>query len=777
MSESIDPQTGLTAAQVAHQAATGAKNTPLKPLTASVKTIIAQNTLTLFNFVNLALGVLIFTTGSYKNLLFLGVAIVNTAIGTFQEIRAKHKLDAMSILAESPVTVRRDGQEQAISQAELVVGDLLLLHRGDQVPVDGMIAATSGIEADESPLTGESDPITKTVGAQLLSGSFIVAGNALMQVTAVGDATFAAKLALEAKQGQDTQSQLLTTINRIIKILTYVLIPLGIALFTVSMVRRGAYDRAVLSTSAAVIGMIPEGLVLLTNVALAVSARNLASKRVLVRALPAIEALARVDTICLDKTGTITSGRLQLDHVQAYDHYDDAAVTQAAAAVVYALNDDNETAMAIKHAASDPHKKPVATVPFSSARKWSGATFSDRSLLIGAPEFVFGPSLPQTAQAQVQAAAESGLRVLVVAKAQALTPELPGLVLIGLLFIADELRPTAADTMRFFTTQGVDLKVISGDNPVTVTNVAKQAQLPHADANIDMTTVADDADYQQLVTTHTVFGRVTPAQKKRLIAALQTAGHTVAMTGDGVNDVLALRQSDCAIAMASGAEAAKSIADFVLLDSNFAAMNGVLNEGRRVINNIERVASMYLVKTIFSVILTAIFLFLPLDYPITPINLTPVSAIAVAIPSFLLTLEPNFDRVIGQFMQKVMTIAAPGAIAIVLYTLILTWGEYTFHWSFNATSTMVVLMIAIIELHVLFIVARPFNRYKAAMLITLVIALFGTFFVAGKVFSLANLWRLDRFIVYGPLIASSLPVYVFLQEFLGKRVLSKINWR
>jgi cation-transporting ATPase E len=433
--------------------------------------------------------------------------------------------------------------------------------------------------------------------------------------------------------------------------------------------------------------------------------------------------------------------------------------------------------MAIKHAYPDPQTPAQATVPFSSARKWSGATFADRSLVIGAPEFVFGDTLPSQVQAQIQTAASAGLRVLVVAQAAALTAALPALDLIGLVFIADELRPTAADTFRFFTTQGVDLKVISGDNPVTVANVAKQAQLPHAEAYVDMTTIADDADYQQLASTYTVFGRVTPAQKKRLIAALQALGHTVAMTGDGVNDVLALRQSDCAIAMASGAEAAKSIADFVLLDSNFDALNGVLNEGRRVINNIERVASMYLVKTIFSVILTAIFVFLPLDYPIIPINLTPVSAIAVAIPSFFLTLEPNFDRVVGQFMQKVMTIAAPGAIAIVGYTLVLTWGEYFFHWSFNATSTMVVLMIAIIEFHVLFLVARPFNRYKSVMMVALLVILFGIFFIFGKPFSLANLWRFDRFIIYGPLVASSLPVYVFLQEFLGKRILSKINWR
>ncbi|WP_390407699.1 HAD-IC family P-type ATPase [Lacticaseibacillus jixiensis] len=768
---------GLTTQEVDQAIQAGQQNVQLKPLTQSIGAIITQNTLTLFNFVNLALGALIFTTGSYKNLLFLGVAIINTAIGTFQEIRAKHKIDAMSILAETPATVRRNGETIQIPQAQLVQGDLVLLQRGAQIPVDGTLLATNGIEVDESPLTGESDPIAKQPGDQLLSGSFIVAGSASMQVTAVGEATFAASLALEAKQGADTTSQLLTTINRIIKILTYVLIPLGLALFTVSMLRRGVYNRAVLSTSAAVIGMIPEGLVLLTNVALAVSARNLANKRVLVRALPALESLARVDTICLDKTGTITSGHLQVASVQATADLDEAAIGQAAAAVVYALNDDNETALAIKAAYADPKLTAKATVPFSSARKYSGASFNNgQHWLIGAPEFIFtqlAPSVEHT----IRQAAQSGLRVLAVAQAQALVPQLIAPQLLGLIFIADEVRPTAETTFKFFANQGVTMKVISGDNPLTVARVAQNAGLAGTDHYIDMSTVGPTADYHDLANANTVFGRVTPAQKKALIQAMQAAGHTVAMTGDGVNDVLALRQSDCAIAMASGAEAASSIADFVLLDSNFDALNGVLNEGRRVINNIERVASMFLVKTIFSVILTAIFVFLPLDYPITPINLTPVSAIAVAIPSFLLTFEPNFSRVSGQFMHKVMTVAAPGAIAIVAYTLVLTWGEYFFHWSFAATSTMVVLMIAVIELHVLFLNTRPFNRYKSFMMIALLVILFGVFFIVNPVFSLANLWRFDRFIVYAPLIASSPVVYMFLQEFLGKRVLAKIRWR
>lgn len=774
------PLTGLTSQQVTKKMAAGEHNTKPVSLTRSPSAIIKSNTLTLFNFVNLALGVLIATTGSYANLLFLFVAIINTAIGTFQELRAKRQLDKMTILAETPAQVIRDGQLTAVPQEKIVLGDLIQLHRGDQIPVDGTIRQTAGAEVDESPLTGEANAIDKHPGDALMSGSFIVAGQLLMQATAVGADTFAAKITDSAKAARHPQSQLLATINRIIQILTYVLIPLGAVYFTVAMIRRGNYNRAILSTAAAMIGMIPEGLVLLTNVALAVSAMNLGRKRVLVSALPAIEALARVDVLCLDKTGTITSGQLRVAGVYPERGETEDTVTQAATAVTYALNDDNETALAIKQAwPQTPSVTTVSTVPFSSSRKWSGATFADgRSLLMGAPEFIFGAGLPQASRDRIKHATQAGFRVLAVASTDhGLTAPLQGVQLLGFITIADEVRPAAAETLAFFGTQDVTLKVISGDNPLTVANVAQQAALPHADQAIDMSTVADDADFTALAERYTVFGRVTPPQKKQLIAALQQNGHTVAMTGDGVNDVPALRQSDCAIAMASGAEAAKSIADFTLLDSNFDAMTGVLNEGRRVINNIERVASMYLIKTIFSVILTAIFVFLPLDYPITPINLTPVSAICVAIPSFFLTLEPNFTRVSGRFLQKVMTIAAPAALAIVIYTLLLTRFEYVFNWSFALTSTLVVFMIGVIEYHVVLLVSRPFNRYKAAMVLLVAIMFFLTFFVVNRVFALANLWDWGRALFYLPLLASSVPVYLLLQEFLGRRILSKINWR
>ncbi|HAJ55616.1 MAG TPA: magnesium-transporting ATPase, partial [Lactobacillus sp.] len=404
--QNISPDQGLSAQQVQQRFDNGQHNLPLKPLTRSIGQIIQVNTFTLFNLVNVVLGALIITTGSYKNLLFLGVAIINTAIGTIQEIQAKRQIDKMSILAAAHATVIRDGQQQKIDLEQLVMDDMVLLKRGDQIPVDGTVVATNGLESDESPLTGESRPITKKVGDPLLSGSFVVSGQATMQVTAVGKDTFAAKLSLEAKAEKASQSQLLATINRIIRVLTYVLIPIGIILFSVSMIRRGNYNRAILTTSAAMIGMIPEGLVLLTNVALAVSARNLAVKRVLVRALPAIEALARVDTICLDKTGTITSGKLKVANTLPATGHTAEDVTSAAAAIVYALNDDNETALAIKAAIdADANQQVTQTMPFSSARKWSGAVVDGRALFMGAPQFTFGEQLPTDIATQIKQAA------------------------------------------------------------------------------------------------------------------------------------------------------------------------------------------------------------------------------------------------------------------------------------------------------------------------------------------------------------------------------------
>ena len=778
--QKISPDQGLSEEQVQQRIDAGQHNLPLKPLTRSISQIIKVNTFTLFNLVNVVLGALIITTGSYKNLLFLGVAIINTAIGTIQEIQAKRQIDKMSILAATRATVIRNGQVEKVELEQLVMDDMVILKRGDQIPVDGTVVATNGLESDESPLTGESRPIAKKVGDTLLSGAFVVSGQATMQVTAVGDATFAAKLALEAKAEKASQSQLLATINRIIRVLTYVLIPIGVILFTVSMIRRGHYNRAILTTSAAMIGMIPEGLVLLTNVALAVSARNLAVKRVLVRALPAIEALARVDTICLDKTGTITSGKLKVTDTLPADGRTAKDVTRAAAAIVYALNDDNETALAIKAAAdADANQQVTQTVPFSSARKWSGAVVDGQALFMGAPQFTFGDQLPAAITAKIQKAAANGYRVLAVGTATQLTQPLVNPQLIGLILITDELRPTAINTFDFFKTQGVALKVISGDDPTTVANIAKQAHLEGADRSVDMSTISADAtaaDFQTLVNQYNVFGRVTPDQKKQLIMAYQALGHTVAMTGDGVNDVLALRQSDCSIAMASGADAASSIADFVLLDSNFDAMTGVLNEGRRVINNIQRSASLFLVKNIFSFLLSIVALALPLAYPFQPLQLSLVTFATIGAPAFFLALEPNHELVHGKFMRNVLRRALPGGLTDFLLVFCAQGFGYAFDIPSDMVGTICTLVILCVGLQILWGVCIPFTPLHWAIWGSMTVAGVGGVFLLARWLPLVRL-DLGGTLVLVVLLALSAPTLAGL-VFMGERLHGMVNdWK
>nr|WP_141373521.1 cation-translocating P-type ATPase [Levilactobacillus brevis] len=770
-------ETGLTPEEVKQRVATGQQNDPLPPLTRSIKQIFRDNLVTLFNLINVLLGALVLVTGSYKNLLFLGVVVVNTAIGIFQEIRSKLQVDKLALLSESKSRIRRAGKIAAHPQEDIVQDDILEIGRGDQLPVDALIRQTAGLEVDESQITGESTPIIKTTGETLTSGSVILAGRAAVQATTVGHGSFVKQLAHSAKQKRRTASQLLTIINRIIKALTFAIIPLGVALFVSSMMRGQDLNRAILGTVASMVGMIPEGLVLLTSVALAAGAFTLGRRHVLVRELPAIEALARVDVLCLDKTGTITSGQLQLDRVEPWAETNLEATQTILAQLVAATGDDNETAQAIQQALGRPTVTATTVLPFSSGRKWSGAIWDKQAYVMGAPEFIFD-QVPADLQARIHTLAGQGYRVLVLAAAKALTTPRPTAPrALGLILITDELRPRAKDTFSFFANQDVALKVISGDNPVTVASIAQRAEIVGAERLVDMSQVGETPDYGQLVRDYTVFGRVTPQQKEQLIKAYQAAGHTVAMTGDGVNDLLALRQADCSIAMASGSEATKSLADFVLVDSNFDAMINVLNEGRRVINNVERVASLFLIKTMYSVVLTLIFIFMSRSYPFEPIQLTPISSLMVGIPTFFLALQPNYARIADRFMKQVMEIAAPAAVCVVGYILVVMALGTQFQLSFATTSTLSVLMTGLISLNALLMVARPLNRFKIGLVVAMA-ALFAIIFLFfGPIFSLVNLlnWRLA--LIYLPLMVSVEPIFLLVQDILGRRILSRIRWR
>ncbi|WP_414949584.1 cation-translocating P-type ATPase [Levilactobacillus brevis] len=770
-------ETGLTPEEVKQRVAAGQQNDPLPPLTRSIKQIFRDNLVTLFNLINVLLGALVLVTGSYKNLLFLGVVVVNTAIGIFQEIRSKRQVDKLALLSESKSRIRRAGKIAAHPQEDIVQDDILEIGRGDQLPVDALIRQTAGLEVDESQITGESTPIIKTTGETLTSGSVILAGRAAVQATTVGHGSFVKQLAHSAKQKRRTASQLLTIINRIIKALTFAIIPLGVALFVSSMMRGQDLNRAILGTVASMVGMIPEGLVLLTSVALAAGALTLGRRHVLVRELPAIEALARVDVLCLDKTGTITSGQLQLDRVEPWAETNLEATQTILAQLVAATGDDNETAQAIQQTLGTPTVTATTVLPFSSGRKWSGAIWDKQAYVMGAPEFIFD-QVPADLQARIHTLAGQGYRVLVLAAAKALTTPRPTAPrALGLILITDELRPRAKDTFSFFANQDVALKVISGDNPVTVASIAQRAEIAGAKRLVDMSQVGETPDYGQLVRDYTVFGRVTPQQKEQLIKAYQAAGHTVAMTGDGVNDLLALRQADCSIAMASGSEATKSLADFVLVDSNFDAMINVLNEGRRVINNVERVASLFLIKTMYSVVLTLIFIFMSRSYPFEPIQLTPISSLMVGIPTFFLALQPNYARIADRFMKQVMEIAAPAAVCVVGYILVVMALGTQFQLSFATTSTLSVLMTGLISLNALLMVARPLNRFKIGLVVAMA-ALFAIIFLFfGPIFSLVNLlnWRLA--LIYLPLMVSVEPIFLLVQDILGRRILSRIRWR
>lgn len=761
--------TGLTSDQVETRIKNGQVNTPPKPLTRSIKRIIIDNTFTWFNLLNLFIAGIIIYTGSYKNLLFLLVAFVNTAIGIIQEIRSKRQVDQMAILNQNRVDVLRNGSHQAIPIEDIVLDDVVFLKRGDQIVADGIVRQTSGVEVDESQLTGESKPIAKQINDPLMSGSFIVSGRLIMQVTAVGHDSFAAKLTHAAKQEKKTASILLDTINQIIKFLTFIIVPLGGALFASKILHHTSINMAILGTSAAVIGMIPEGLVLLTSVALAVGARNLAQHHVLVRTLSAIEALARVDVIALDKTGTLTTGRLKVKQALPQTSKIDATqLQQIASNVVFALDDDNETALAIKRNNPTPEKWQMKYgIAFSSARKWSGVTFEEfGSYLIGAPEYLLTDQYAQYDNELSDYAAQ-GYRIIAIAHSDEdlNSQELPKDVsLLGFLLIEDELRPTSAKTLEYFRTQDVAIKLISGDNPKTVVQIAKQAGLGDHLAFIDMSQVKDGTDYQQLVKDYQIFGRVSPTQKRDLIKAYQNDGHTVAMTGDGVNDILALRQADCSIAMATGSEATKSIANFVLLDSDFDAMIHVLNEGRRVINNIERVASLFLIKTTYSVVLSILFIFIQSNYPFQPIQLTPINALTVGIPSFFLALEPNYDRINHSFSQNIFKTAFPAGFGIVILILAVQFIGSLVGLSYTQTSTLSVLMVAVMSFSALINIARPYSGWKVGMISCLILLFILVLTVFRQFFSLVWIFTWPLAKVYIPLLIIAYPLFIGLQK-------------
>ena len=789
--------TGLTDEQVNERIEQGKVNADENPNTRTYKQIVRENTLTFFNFLNLVLLVLVLLVGSYKNAFFVCIIIINTLIGIAQEIRAKKTIDKLAILTAKKSIVIREGKKWTVPTEELVLDDLVCLKTGDQVPADAKVLEGS-VEVNESLLTGESDNLPKNVGDELFSGSFVTAGEACCQIIHVGKDNYAAQITSEAKEFKRHNSELKNSLNAILKVISIIIVPLGALLFYKQYYIVGnTFKASVVSMVAGVLGMIPEGLVLLTSVALTLGALVLANKKTLVQELYCIETLARVDTLCLDKTGTITEGPMCVERVEPWSESllsnltedkeepdeggmlqdqeiqpenaetqnpDTGSQTEADQAentdetatlqdiheiedmmgnLMYVLKDQNATIYALrKRFPTKTSMTPKHIIPFSSDRKYSGAVFEDRgTYLMGAAQFLF-PEGREEILDVCQKYAQEGLRVLTLAHSSQMAEgtELPAdLEPVALLLLTDVIREEAPDTLKFFDSQEVDLKVISGDDPVTVSAIAKRAGLKNAESYVDATTLETEEDLEEAVSKYSVFGRVTPQQKKEMVQALQKQGHTVAMTGDGVNDVLALKEADCSIAMAQGSDAAKNIANVVLLDSNFASMPHIVNQGRRVVNNIRTAASMFLIKTMFSVMLSLLTIFFGNTYPFEPIQMSLISACAVGIPTFLLAQENNYDKIDHTFLRHVFLNAFPAAITISSCVFAIMLVCQNVYHSNAMLSTACVLVTGWNYMAALKTVYAPLNTYRKVIIYGMQFIFFAAAVIFQKLLALGSL--------------------------------------
>ena len=717
---------GLSSREVNERISENLVNFNDQPPTKTIKQIIVSNFFTYFNFINVILGSAIIIAGIYghqlfdalKNCLFMGVIICNSIISIIQEIISKKTIDKLSVLAEAKVVGVRNGKQINLGIEEIVLDDILKFSLGNQVVTDAVIME-GDVEVNESFLTGEVDPIPKHVGDMLLSGSFIVSGSCYAKVEHVGRDNYISKISCEAKYDKKVNSVIMNSFERMLKVLSVVIVPVG-ALLLMNQLKVTNYDitASIFNTVGALIGMIPEGLLLLTSSVMAVSVVRLSKYHVLVQQLYCIETLARVDVICLDKTGTITEGAMELLDVVPYGEFSKSALDEALSNICYAFDDTNATMEAIQgHYSSRGVWSIQDKLEFSSSRKYSAVSFEDRgTFYIGAPEFVLKQDYEQYRDFMEKYA---DYRVLVVAYSkEKLKSEILKLNVLGVVLIQDKIRKEAPDTLKYFREQGVHVKIISGDNFKTVCSIAKRAGL--SDAKGMDATLLKEENIDEMLEKYDVFGRVTPEQKKKIIESLQRMGHTVAMTGDGVNDVLALKKADCSIAMASGSDAAKNVSQLVLLDSNFASMPKVVAEGRRTINNVERSASLLLIKTIFTCILVVICIFMKSEYFYLPIHLSLITTCTISIPSFVLALEPNHNRVRGNFMLKVVGKSLPAALTVVFNVVMIVLFRNQFNIDSNLTSTLIVIMTGTTGFIFLSRLCRPFNWFRGTLFFALV---------------------------------------------------------
>lgn len=774
-----DPAEGLSPQETKLRQSNGLSNIMPPSNTKSEGQIIKENVLTFFNLIFLVLALCLCLVGSFKNLMFLLVAAANTVVGSFQEIRAKRAVDKLTLVAAGTAKAIRSGQRISVRTDQLVRDDIVEFAAGDQICADAVVR-DGQLQVNESLLTGEADAILKNPGDTLKSGSFVISGRARVQLTHVGSESYAAKLAAEARRNvRSTKSEMMLSLTKLITVVGIALIPLAIILFLrhfLSVFQGLPLRDSVESTVSALIGMIPEGLYLLTSVAIAASCLKLSRKRVLVQDMNCIETLAHVDVLCVDKTGTITEPTMEVTDVYPLNSerfsYDD--IEKILAAFYHGEEPDNETARAMgQQFAGETTWRAVKRMAFSSSTKWSGADFGENGrYVVGAPEFIMGDRY-DSIRSEAEPWSERGCRVLLLAAYDTAFDDGPlqsaHVAPIALVFLSNLLRPDAQETFRYFASQGVSVRVISGDNPITVAQVATRAGIENADRYVDATTLSTEQDFEEAVKYYTVFGRVTPEQKRYLVRAFQKQGHTVAMTGDGVNDVLALKDANCGIAMASGSQAASQVAQIVLLNSQFSAMPAIVAEGRRVINNIQRAASLFLVKNIFSFALTLLLLFIDMPYPLLPIQLSLISTFTIGIPSFFLALEPNYARVEGKFMRNVIRRAMPGGLTNLTIVLLAGFFTSTFGLSNEQLNTICVWVMSAVGLVTLYHVSVPFTRLRLAVLAAMTAAMLFCLLVIPAFFDLPALNASSALILVTLLLACP-TMMRFFRVIFDKRV-------
>ena len=734
---------GLTGAEVKARIDKGQVNTSDSHISKTTAEIVRCHTLTYFNFLNLFLGVLVIISGQFKNLTFLGVIICNSVIGIFQELKVKKLIDNLAVITASKARVCRNGRFKDIPIEELVMDDLVSVENGNQIGADCVVLDSEGIEVNESMITGESRPVRKLPGDTLWSGSFMVA-----KVIHVGKDNYATQLASQAKQKKRASSEMQDSIKRIIKVTGTILVPVGILLFISQWgAEEITFSDALVNTVAGVIGMIPEGLVLLTSISFILGVGRLAGKQALVQEMEAIEALARVNVLCLDKTGTITTGALEVVELIPFGE-NVARMRDVMNEIAFAFDDVNATQDALMAYFEKTSKwKIKSKIPFSSDRKYRAIAFEEEgNYVLGAPEFLVKDN--KELNEKVDACSRDGMRVLLLGKCSGINMtdmSVSGVEPSGLIVISDCIRPEARGTFEYFASQNVDIKVISGDNPVTVSNIAVKAGLEGGERYIDANTLPEDfEELREVVPNYTVYGRVRPEQKQRIVKAYQANGSVVGMVGDGVNDVLALKDANCGIAMAAGSDAAKQVAHIVLMDSNFASMKSIVREGRMIISNIERVSALYLTKTIYSVLLSIIFIILGRTYPFVPIHLSIISTTAIGIPSFILTLEQTETVTSNGFMRNVLRISLPSALTMVIMMLINQVVAGFFGFDSLMLSTYNLILAGCISQMVVWEVCRPMNTRRRVLCIAVGVIFVAAIFFLPGFFSITHIlnWRL-----------------------------------